>query len=306
MMQALHLQSHFLPKTGDDFARQCLGFHEEEERMSSMEIIVGIDEDDFSHTPDSDIDQADDGMCSPEEGEISEEDVSDDEDYMPASRVQTDGAITAKTSLNATVQQPPAMDQIQVHKIMPYHQIGNQEKSPAENLHQDKEHFEKISSAERPSWPSGTSSVLPWSELGRTPMKTHLNKAGAEVKHHEAHRPETQDKSPSSAPVGELDSKGQTLRSSEDASEHSPYDSQETQPEEPKPHQGPQTPKNDYVCPTCGKVFSQNQGLKRHLMIHSGKRPFKCFTCGRGFTQSGNLKTHMRVHEDKKKLLASS
>uniref|UniRef100_A0A8C4IC11 Zinc finger protein 865 n=1 Tax=Dicentrarchus labrax TaxID=13489 RepID=A0A8C4IC11_DICLA len=62
---------------------------------------------------------------------------------------------------------------------------------------------------------------------------------------------------------------------------------------------GPRRFKKNYDCPTCGRVFSHNTALQRHLVIHSGKRPFKCFICGRGFTQSGNLKTHMKVHRGK-------
>ncbi|KAF7654467.1 hypothetical protein LDENG_00069220 [Lucifuga dentata] len=66
----------------------------------------------------------------------------------------------------------------------------------------------------------------------------------------------------------------------------------------PKQFQGPCKPKKNYDCPTCGKVFTHNTALRRHLVIHSGKRPFKCFICAKGFTQSGNLKTHMKTHKE--------
>lgn len=65
---------------------------------------------------------------------------------------------------------------------------------------------------------------------------------------------------------------------------------------EPEQNQNPDGPKKKYECLTCGRVFSVNTGLQRHLVIHTGKRPFKCFICGRGFSQSGNMKTHMKVH----------
>ncbi|CAB1454980.1 unnamed protein product [Pleuronectes platessa] len=71
---------------------------------------------------------------------------------------------------------------------------------------------------------------------------------------------------------------------------------------EPRPYQGPHRPKKKANCPTCGKVFPHNSGLRRHLVIHSGKKPYKCFICGRGFTQSGNLKTHMKVHKGEVKI----
>ncbi|XP_024914609.1 zinc finger protein 239-like isoform X2 [Cynoglossus semilaevis] len=65
---------------------------------------------------------------------------------------------------------------------------------------------------------------------------------------------------------------------------------------EPEQNQNPDGPKKKYECLTCGRVFSVNTSLQRHLVIHTGKRPFKCFICGRGFSQSGNMKTHMKVH----------
>lgn len=73
--------------------------------------------------------------------------------------------------------------------------------------------------------------------------------------------------------------------------------SHERSREKPELSPGPRRAKKRHDCATCGRVFSDNAGLKRHLVIHSGKKPFRCFICGRGFTQSGNLKTHMKVHK---------
>ncbi|XP_078127015.1 uncharacterized protein LOC144531017 [Sander vitreus] len=162
----------------------------------------------------------------------------------------------------------------------------------------EQEHFKESCPAEQPSWPSGTSSVSPPSEPGlTTPLphnttskKMHLSEMGAELNHHEEHRPETQDQDDRTEPTEE------TLKGPE------PESSSNEQPQE-KPSEGPKQCrglrrlKKNYNCPTCGKVFSHNPALQRHLVIHSGKRPFKCFICGRGFTQSGNLKTHMKVHK---------
>ncbi|XP_074485847.1 uncharacterized protein LOC141764477 isoform X2 [Sebastes fasciatus] len=159
------------------------------------------------------------------------------------------------------------------------------------------EHFKESCPAEQPSWPSGTSSVTPSSELGLPTLLPHnttsetmhlSNKTGPEVNPHEELRPETQqDQDHRTAPTEE------TLRQPEP--EHS--SSQEKPFEEPKQCQEPRRLKKNYDCPTCGRVFLRNTALQRHLMIHLGKRPFKCFICGRGFTQSGNLKTHMKVHK---------
>ncbi|XP_041838542.1 zinc finger protein 480-like isoform X9 [Melanotaenia boesemani] len=285
------------------------------DRMSSMEIVVDIDEDNFSHNPESDIDEADDGMCSPTEdtGDVSEENTLyyEDRDYMPSEHVKTNGSLNTKTSLNIvqsiskevtedTTHEAADKDNIQVQKILPHHHLENQEKDPAENLQQNKEQFEKICSAEQPSWLSKSSSTCPQSELELKPpvqhnsMSTqmHLNKAAAEVNHHEEHTPKTRDQNRSTSPAGKTHL--------ESTSEHSSfyYNYQLKQHKEPEP-------KSYYICPACGKVFSQNEGLKRHLVIHSGKRPFKCFTCGKRFTQSGNLKTHMNIHKEKHKILLS-
>ncbi|KAM3623147.1 uncharacterized protein V6R79_007623 [Siganus canaliculatus] len=66
--------------------------------------------------------------------------------------------------------------------------------------------------------------------------------------------------------------------------------------EERKQDPWPCRVKKSYECLACGRAFSHNSHLRRHLVIHSGNKPYKCFICGRGFTQSGNLKTHMKVH----------
>ncbi|XP_035516296.1 zinc finger protein 43-like isoform X2 [Morone saxatilis] len=158
----------------------------------------------------------------------------------------------------------------------------------------DQEHFKESCPAEQPSWPSDTFSVSPTSELELTPPLPHnttskkidLRKASGEVNHREEHRPEREEQDHRAAPTEE------PLRRSEP--EHN--SSHEQPQEKPKQDQGPRSYKKNYDCPTCGRVFSHNTALQRHLVIHSGKRPYKCFICGRGFTQSGNLKTHMKVH----------
>ncbi|XP_040000902.1 zinc finger protein 850-like [Xiphias gladius] len=163
----------------------------------------------------------------------------------------------------------------------------------------DQELFEEGCSAQQPPWPSGTCSSPPPSELGldshrphnTTSEKMQLSKRAAEVNRHEDQTLAKQGQDHSPTP------KGENPKRPEPVDEQRSHEHRQEKPSvKPKQHQGPRRPKKKYDCPTCGRVFSHNTALKRHLVIHSGKRPFKCFICGRGFTQSGNLKTHMKVH----------
>ncbi|XP_076084204.1 uncharacterized protein LOC143054979 [Mytilus galloprovincialis] len=50
----------------------------------------------------------------------------------------------------------------------------------------------------------------------------------------------------------------------------------------------------------CGKVFTLNKYLKRHLLIHCGNKPFVCDMCNKSFTVKRYLKRHMLTHTDDK------
>jgi KRAB domain-containing zinc finger protein len=40
-----------------------------------------------------------------------------------------------------------------------------------------------------------------------------------------------------------------------------------------------------YKCDICGKGFSQNGYLQRHIRSHTDDKPYKCDICSKAFTE---------------------
>ncbi|XP_037073543.1 PR domain zinc finger protein 10-like [Pollicipes pollicipes] len=60
---------------------------------------------------------------------------------------------------------------------------------------------------------------------------------------------------------------------------------------------GPQDPR-PFKCTPCGRAFTHEEWLKRHLLTHvpDEEKPVSCSTCGRRFFTVSALQCHRRVH----------
>ncbi|XP_062865871.1 zinc finger and BTB domain-containing protein 12-like [Trichomycterus rosablanca] len=51
-----------------------------------------------------------------------------------------------------------------------------------------------------------------------------------------------------------------------------------------------------YICPCCGKHFSQANNLARHMVVHRAAKVHSCPVCHKTFTQKTTLIDHMNMH----------
>ena len=55
-----------------------------------------------------------------------------------------------------------------------------------------------------------------------------------------------------------------------------------------------------YKCTECGKCCHSGSELAVHRRSHSGEKPFECTVCGKRFTRSSDLACHSRIHSGEK------
>lgn len=65
------------------------------------------------------------------------------------------------------------------------------------------------------------------------------------------------------------------------------------------------TKERPYLCSVCGKGFTLNRNLRRHVMIHTGEKPHKCHLCDKAFIQFHTLQDHLRVHSGERPFICN-
>lgn len=55
--------------------------------------------------------------------------------------------------------------------------------------------------------------------------------------------------------------------------------------------------KRSFLCPTCGRSFTQKNSYRQHANVHAGIRPYVCDICGKSFTYEKSLREHKFLHD---------
>ena len=53
-----------------------------------------------------------------------------------------------------------------------------------------------------------------------------------------------------------------------------------------------------FLCPTCGKSFTQKNSYIQHANVHMGLKPYQCEHCGKSFAYEKSLKEHRFMHDE--------
>lgn len=58
------------------------------------------------------------------------------------------------------------------------------------------------------------------------------------------------------------------------------------------------TQAQSYLCDICGAKFNHLQSMRSHRRVHTGEKPYQCTDCGSQFADHRNFKRHRRIHEN--------